>query len=386
MKWINFLHLYQPANTDALTIEEATEKSYKRIIRAIKENKNIKFTLNIQGCLFLRWEELGYIDLINDIAELVSDERIELTSSASDHALLPLITEEETKLQILENERILKLYIGEYYKPKGFFFPEMAYNSKVGKIVKEMGYEWIVLDEIAKNGKLNTNNFHKKYVDKETDLKVIFRSRKDSLSFVPNIIKDQETSDKELCITATDGELYGLRHIDHTGVFENLLKDTKLETKTIEEFIKEDRPEEKINLFDCSWESTEEELKDGQPFILWSDRKNKIHKLLWQFAHHTIKTINSRKEDHNYKWARWHMVRGLASCTFWWAAARDFKLFSAISWSPDQIERGINEMIRAIRSLESEDTRELKIEAEKMYIKLKHDIWTKHWEYYWKKK
>ena len=30
----------------------------------------------------------------------------------------------------------------------------MAYGDEMAKIVKKMGYEWIILDEISRNGKL----------------------------------------------------------------------------------------------------------------------------------------------------------------------------------------------------------------------------------------
>ena len=65
--WINFLHFYQPPTTDNETIIEATEKSYKRIISALKRHKQIKFTLNLSGCLLERLEALGYNSLINDL-------------------------------------------------------------------------------------------------------------------------------------------------------------------------------------------------------------------------------------------------------------------------------------------------------------------------------
>ena len=106
---------------------------------------------------------------------------------------------------------------------------------------------------------------------------------------------------------------------------------------------------------------------------------------LWELANTSYDLIEKHKNDQNYVWAYWHLVRGLASCTFWWASAKDFRLFGPISWSPDEIERGSNELIRAIRALDSEDTRKDKIEAEKLYISIKHKVWNKHWSYYWKK-
>ncbi|MFA7088380.1 MAG: hypothetical protein WC146_03505, partial [Patescibacteria group bacterium] len=74
-----------------------------------------------------------------------------------------------------------------------------------------------------------------------------------------------------------------------------------------------------------------------------------------------------------------------ASCTFWWASAKDFRLFGPISWSPDEIERGLNEFIRAVRALDNTTTKKIKIQSEKIYIALKKMVWTKHWNYYWKR-
>lgn len=37
MKWINFLHLYQPVNADPAIIKEAAEKSYYRIVSALEK-------------------------------------------------------------------------------------------------------------------------------------------------------------------------------------------------------------------------------------------------------------------------------------------------------------------------------------------------------------
>jgi len=75
----------------------------------------------------------------------------------------------------------------------------------------------------------------------------------------------------------------------------------------------------------------------------------------------------------------------LASCTFWWASAHDFRLYGPLAWNPDEIEKGANELIRSVRALNDPRTRQAKIKAEKLYIKIKQLIWHKHWHYYWLK-
>lgn len=385
--WINFLHLYQPVNVDGHIIKEATEMSYMRLARALEEHPKIKFTFNITGCLFLRWEELGYIDLIKRIKSLMKKGQLELTGSTAYHPIMPLIPGQEVIKQIKENEKILKKHFGKNFKPKGFFLPELAYSPAVAKIIKKMGYQWLLLDEIAYSGKLNKIDYNKIYRDKNSGLKVVMRSRKYSNSYVPETIaktiKDNKT--EKIIITATDGELYGLRHNDPTAIFEKLLESHNLKTSTISKFIKGHKSTTGIKPSPHSWATSEQELQKKQYFNLWQEKTNAIQKKLWQLANLAHDTVEKYENDDNYYWARWHLVRGLASCTFWWASAKDFRLFGPISWSPDEIERGTNELIRSIRALDDVTTRKIKINAEKLYISIKRAVWKKHWTYYWKK-
>lgn len=388
MKWINFLHIYQPVNMDAALIKEATEKSYLRIIRALEEHPELKFTMNINGSLIIRWEDLGYQDLLKRIKKLKDKGQIDLTGTACYHPLLPLIPREEVRGQIRENEELLRKYFGKDFKPRGFYFPEMAYGPEAAKVVKSLGYEWIILDEIAYSGKIGEGDCSKVYLDENSGLKVVLRSRTISNKYVPEEVESllQADGNKELItVTGTDGELYGLKHIDHTAVFEKILKSSDLQTETISEFVDSQDNYEKIKIKEHSWATTEEEYRRNQPFNLWNDKKNKIHRKMWEMANLVYQTVESNPEDEHYGLARWYLVRGFASCSFWWASGHDFKLFGGVSWNPDEIERGLNEFTRSIRSLEETASRKNKIKAEKLNLKIKQIIWNQHWKNYWKK-
>jgi len=217
---------------------------------------------------------------------------------------------------------------------------------------------------------------------------VILRSRKISDSYVPKTINTLLNGKKtDLVITATDGELYGLRHHDQAGIFERLLKRKELETITVSDFVNDkSREEVEIKPKSHHWNISEEEYQKGEAFNLWQDKTNKVQKKIWELANLAYDTIEKNNKDKNYYWARWHMVRGLVSCTFWWASAKDFKeQFGPISWNPDEIERGVNELIRSIRALEDVASRETKVKAEKLYVTIKKLVWERHWRYYWKK-
>lgn len=382
MLWINFLHFYQPANSDSYHIKEAVDLSYKRVVTALEKNPAIKFTLNISGCLILRLVELKYFGLLKRIDSLIKNGQIEIVGSAAYHPLLPLIKKEEVVRQIEENENIIKKYLPNA-KLKGFFLPEMAYSPEVAKIIKNAGYVWLILDEISLDPK-NKLDFSKIYKDKNSDLKIIFRSRSFSNCYAPDriveILKRRSVKDgKRIIITATDGELYGLRHKDPRKKFEKILKNKKLLTNSVSGFIKNKKTTE-VLIRNSNWESNEKKLAKNEPYHLWYSQKNKIHLKLWTLADSAYEKMNKYKKDINASWSRWHFVRGLASCTFWWASNNDFKdSFGPIAWNPDEIERGANEFIRAIRSLEYSTSKKEKISAEILFIEIKKMIWTRHW-------
>lgn len=382
--WINLFHFYQPATAENEIVIEAAEKSYKRIINAIKKNRRAKFTLNIIGCLLEKLDELGYGEIIKDLKTLYQNGRIEFTGSAAFHPLLALLPESEIIRQIKINEKILKKYFGKNLKTPGFFIPEMAYGIKLAKIIKRLGYRWIILDEISGLGKLGKLDCSKIYLDKNSGLKIIFRQRKNSKGYVPKIISELPENEK-IIITSTDAELYGLRHIDYTGRLEKLLAEKKLKTLTISQYLNQVKKINKISPRPSSWETTEEELKKNLPYFLWYNKKNKIQTMLWQLAEIAISTVNKHVSDQNYFWSRQHLDRGLASCSFWWASAHDFRLYGPISWNPDEIEKGVNELVRSVRALAEPKTKTEKIKAEKLYIKIKKLIWHKHWHHYWGK-
>ncbi len=381
--WINFLHLYQPANVDAYHIQEAVNKSYYRLVRALEEHPQIKFTWNISGCLLQRWEEMNYFDLIQRIKKLVERKQLEITGTAAYHALLPLVGEAEVIEQIKANEVILQKHFGVKFKPKGFFLPEMAYSPEVAKIIKKRGYQWIILDEILYSGHLGQVDFNRVYTDTNSGLKVVFRNRRQSSAYVPDNLKDF-LADHDVVISATDAELYGLRHEDPTAELEKILKRDSFRTQLISDFITQREKTARVKILSGNWESTEKELKTNEPYALWQAKNHPIQKAIWELARYAQSLDKKHRKDPNYYWYRWHLVRGLASCTFWWASGRDFSHnFGPRAWSPDEIERGINELIRSVRSLHSHLTRANKIKAEKMYLRLERLIWEKHWRYYW---
>ena len=216
-------------------------------------------------------------------------------------------------------------------------------------------------------------------------MKIIFRSRKYSSTYVPKVV-NKKYPYKDLLITATDGELYGLHCRDKNGDLEKSLSNPLVQTALISEFIDSRKTFYLADLVRGNWESSEHELLDDNPYALWFDRKNEVHQKLWRFTEMVISLVEKYRTDRNRKWSRYYVSRGLASCSYWWASVKDFShLFGPIAWNPEAIERGINNLIRAVRSIDDKASREEKIKAENECLKLKQLIWQKHWGEYWDK-
>ncbi|MFA6171197.1 MAG: hypothetical protein WCW77_03555 [Patescibacteria group bacterium] len=387
MLWINFLHFYQPANIEKEKIIEAAEKSYFYILDCLEKNPKVKFTINLSGCLLLRFDEdLKYQPLIERFARLFSRGQLEIAGTAAYHPLLPLIRGKVAIEQIKEQEKILKKFF-DCPRPRGFFFPEMAYSPEAAKMIKRLEYEWIILDEISAGQGLGKIDTSKIYLDKNSGLKVVFRNRRRSSGYIPkHLLEDWGKLEGKTLITATDAELYGLKHNDHSRNFAKLLSHDKLKTASISEYIDcQKEPPEELKIVSSSWETTAEELKRGEAFSLWSG-SDKIHVKLWKLANLAQKQYLKHKSEASAPepgasyWSYWHLARGLSSCGFWWASGKDFShSFGPKAWSPDEVEKGVNELTRSIRSLEKLTDLKTKLKAEKMALEIKKLIWEKHW-------
>ena len=376
--WVNFLHIYQPPWQTVGVVQQVASQSYEYLISLFKKYPQYKATINISGCLLDMLSELRP-DLIKDLQVLVKRGQIELTGSSKFHALLPLLDTTEVVRQIMLHDEALNKYFPNY-KAQGFYLPEMAYSPSLAKIIKKLGYQWLILDPICSSEKIDHETL---YTIKNVGLKVVFRDRVISKKYPAEEIfnKLEQNNGEELIISATDGEIYGHRHEDWQGHIEKVLTHRQVEIKTISQYLPGLQGQKNINLHSASWESSEKELKNNTPFLLWSDPKNKIHKDLWSLLDLASSLLKKYKKDPSFQWARMHLDAGSASCTFWWASARQPSDFSPLTWHPDMIDNGVEELVRSIRSLEKATSQE-KMQAEKLYLNVKKNTWTTHWKKY----
>ena len=123
MIWANFLHFYQPAGQQPDILEAIIAQSYEPLLLGIKKRPRVRLTLNVNGALLELFDAHGYRKLIDVLRELGREGRVEFTSSAKYHAMLPFLEEDEIVRQITKNDETNKFFFGDAYAPKGFFPP-----------------------------------------------------------------------------------------------------------------------------------------------------------------------------------------------------------------------------------------------------------------------
>lgn len=373
MFWSNFLHFYQPPNQQKDILERIVNESYRPLMRIFRDNPQAKATININGGLLELLEEDGYKDVVNDLRKLLRRGQIELTGSAKYHAFLPLLPENEIRRQIEINEETLRRYFGEW-KKKGFFPPELAYDFNLARIVKEMGYEWIVAAQIAFGSEIP--RFDRTYKVKDLgDFKIFFRHKQASVLILSGITRSVESFFAELdanllaanhyILTIMDAETFGHHR---PGLQDLLFEFYKKGGEDLQPILVSDLPKYFSEVYEVAprastwsneeqdfWLDKEKKVAAQSPFLLWKDRSNPIHKLQWEFVEFVLRTIQSEK----LKKVRDMLDRALSSDMFWWASAKPW-------WSLEMIESGAYELKKLVETIPGVSEEE-KMRAEQYY-------------------
>ncbi|MEK7158545.1 MAG: hypothetical protein AAB733_03170 [Patescibacteria group bacterium] len=383
MQWINFLHLYQPPGQPRGFIRRVTQESYRWILQELQRVPNARMTINLTGSLTEQLIKFKQDDILKGFKRLVEREQIELTGTAMYHPILPLLPPEEVLRQIQLNDALHRTVFGRAWKPKGFYLPEMAYSRSVASLLSTLKVQWIILDEIAFPDGVPDPNIQ--YRIRGLPLQVVFRHRMLSSDYVPRVLLDLLDAPNGLTnlITATDGEMYGHHHKDTSRHFEQTLADKRLALQTISSYLQTRSSQKVVTPRASSWVSTTPYLRKNIPYQFWDNPQNPIHQHTWLLTQLAIRAIKHHRKDPGWESARHHLDQGLASCTFWWSAGMRPVATSPITWNPDEVERGINALIRSIRSFNHLPPAQ-RLRAEKCYLLIKELIWKKHWTYYWK--
>ncbi|MEI8062313.1 MAG: hypothetical protein WCG97_03385 [bacterium] len=369
MYWANFLHIYQPADQQSDVLDAIVSQCYRPLLEHLRDNKNVRLTLNINGALMELFDRHGYRDLIEMMKVMGKDGRIEFTSSAKYHAFLPLLNKEEIIRQIQMNDETNRSYLGDAYNPQGFFPPEMAFKEDLVPIIEDLGFKWIILDEIAAHGETGTVDYNKIYKIKNSNVKVFFRERRLSNLIMSAVVRSPETlveaMKKDLesgryVITAMDGETFGHHRPGLEKMLFDVFRTPQFKLVNISDLIGLYKETEEIVPVKSTWASSKQDIDQGIQFLSWSDPENILHTMQWKLVNLVLEQLEKmQKGTPEYADVRKKMDRALASDHFWWASAKPW-------WSMEMIEDGAYRLLETLRSIQNVD-KEILDKAGRLY-------------------
>ncbi len=372
MRWANFLHIYQPANQMDDIFDRVVNESYRPLFKSLKDNPKTRITLNINAILAEQFVERGYQDIIDDIKLVASRGQIEFTDTAKYHPLLPFLDEFEVRRQITLNRETNKKIFGSVYKPTGFFPPEMAYAPFLAPILESMGYKWVIIDEIAFNGRMNQVDTNTIYTIAGTKLNVFFRERNPSNLIMSALVRreqdfhelmGEEYKRKGYMVTGMDGETFGHHRPGLQKLLTGLLVSEDFEHVFLSELPDQIEKHQTVSPLVSTWASTEKDIEEGKQFLTWQDKNNALHNMEWELFHLALNTVrNFKGSARDIQTAREKLDVALASDHFFWASAKPW-------WSLEVIESGAWLLLDTMRSV-PDIPEDILLKAEGIYHKI----------------
>jgi hypothetical protein len=379
--WAPLFHFYQPPTQTPDILRKVTIESYRPLLEVLSSIPNARATININASLTEMLNDSGYTDILESLKELSLTGKVEFTGSGIYHPILPLIPAEEVDRQIRRNHQVNREILGEAFRPRGFFPPEMAYSGDIVQSIIGQRHEWVIISGVACPVAWPTALIHEVEKDGET-LAVFFRD--DILS---NRISFKETTAEEFIkqlkslanngrdtyvVTAMDAETFG-HHIKNwetdflAGVYRGLDPSSTADRKagklskpaaipklavdteppavravTISELLDIFPRGARIEPLPSSWSTSEDDIRQHDYFPLWKAKGNQLHGLLWDHMELVVEVVKlATREVENPEGAKYlTLARGLLdkalhSDQFWWASRKPM-------WDINMIYRGLS--------------------------------------------
>ncbi len=349
MNWANFLHIYQPASQQPDILEAVVNQSYRPLVKGIQNSSSCRITLNVTGALLELFDKYHYHDLIADLRKMAESGRIEFTGSAKYHALLPFLNEVDIIRQIQTNEQTLKFYLGDNLKLRGFFPPEMAYHPKLIPVLENLGYSWILLDEVAFDGGRHIPDNNGLYQIKDHKLKVFFRERRLSNLIMSSVFRNtkslQEAMSCELTkpnfvLTGMDGETFGHHRPGLEKLLFEIFDTPEFNLVTLSGLLDKYPMISDVTPVVSTWASSEQDIEQGVQFASWKDPGNPIHTLQWKLFDLVNKSVPASRQP--------EMDIASASDHYFWASAKPW-------WSLEMIENGAYLLVQILNNSQTRD-------------------------------
>jgi predicted glycosyl hydrolase (DUF1957 family) len=258
--------------------------------------------LNIPLSLIEQFDKYGYGSLIVDIKDLVDSERVELTGSASYHALLTRLSTKNVENEIILNEYGLGYYFGSHHgfegepaillrNVAGFFPPELSVNDALCSTLSGLGYSWVLVDSPAipfdEKPPVYTGGIYTlpdqpiKIVCRDTSLSNLIAFKRepnldDILSYVRNHL------DADFLVIALDGETFGHHYNEGIYLLDVLigtLQSLGIEIDLLSNIVADENSSGLSSVVESSWGTS---AANPTPFPYWVSESNALQQALWQ--------------------------------------------------------------------------------------------------------
>lgn len=387
--WAQLFHFYQPPTQLPSVLSKICDESYRPLLEVFRKYPSVRVTVNINGVLTEMLRNHGHSDILQGLKELAKRGQIEFTGSGKYHPILPLIPLEEIQRQISLNQKTNAFFFGKHFQPTGFFPPELAYSRAILPAVLRTGHRWIILSGVACPGnwpmdtvpqvELNGKRLAVFFRDDILSNKISFQGISPQ-GFLEHLKGFNGNKEKIYVVTAMDAETYGhhiqqweklflaevYEHIDvssetysdiqqrtalaaqQTTLLDDTLTAQRVQTATISQLLEIFPAGEVIDPKASSWSTTAHDMDTGNPYPLWADKGNEIHRLLWEhlaicqeLCSKASRVADGNESERFAGIARGLQDRALHSCQFWWASRRPM-------WDINLIHMGLVDQWRVI--------------------------------------
>jgi alpha-amylase/alpha-mannosidase (GH57 family) len=387
--WAQLLHFYQPPTQVPAVLGRICDESYRPLLQVLEEYPTARVTINFNGVLTDMLIDCGHRDVVDGYRILADKGQIEFTGTAKYHPILPLLPKEEVNRQIALNVQTNRRLFGRAYAPQGFFPPEMCYSRDILQPIIKSGYRWVIMSGIACPSQWPLDIIYQTGSDGK-EIAVFFRD--DVLS---NRISFQELKAGEFIghlkdwqgkrrniyvVTAMDAETYG-HHVQgweraflakvyeeleqpaqpleeirqakglaeqHATLLTNREVADKIQMVTISQLLDLFPRGQTVEPRASSWSTTADDIRDGNYFPLWGDKRNEVHRLQWEHLRICIEMVNEALHcaDNDESRQSATIARGLLdraehSCQMWWASSRPM-------WDINLIHMGLLDQLRTV--------------------------------------
>ena len=260
------VHNHQPAGNFDYVLEHAFESCYKPFIDVIKKYPKIKINIHFSGWL-LEWLQKKHRKYLEEISELVKDNRIEVFAGGFYEPILPIFPQEDRIIQIEKLKNKVMEIFGAV--PKGLWLAERVWEQELVKTLNLTGMSYLPLDDshFELSG-IERSKLEGYYISEYEGYTIaIFPINRELRYMIPfdtheRIIEYIKHDVRKFFTFFDDGEKFGIwpgtfEHVYKNGWLEKFMelisKSEWLETLTFSEFFEKFRPSGRVYIPSSSY-------------------------------------------------------------------------------------------------------------------------------------